>query len=390
MNRYERPPTIIEERPPRRRLWLWIPLVSLLTVAVFVLVIGFPIGAFLVKGFPQQPPAAVTTAIAKTEEWQSLLQAVGTFRPVRGADLSVEVPGIVETVNFDSGGDVPAGQVLIKLRDADEIGRLRTLEATRDLWRANFARDKAQFERQLISKVQFDTTEANLHAFEAQVAQQQAILDRKTLRAPFAGHLGIRNVNAGQYVAPGTPIVTLQALDPIFFDFFLPQQVLDRIRIDQRVTLSVDTYPGETFEGKLTTIDPKVDQSTRNVAIRATVANKDRRLLPGMYATALVVTGEKERHITLPQTAILFNPYGNLVYILDRETGPDGTVSLVAKQTVVTTGETRGDQIQILSGLKEGDEVVSSGQLKLQNGTKVVVDNSILPSNDPNPSPVER
>jgi membrane fusion protein (multidrug efflux system) len=390
MNRYERQESITGERIPKRRLWLWIPLVSLLTIAAFVLAIGFPIGAFLIKGFPTPPLATVTTTIAKVEEWAPRIQAVGTFRPVRGADLSVEVPGIVETVNFDSGGDVPQGRVLIKLRVADELGRLHTLEATRELWRANFARDKAQYDRQLISKVQFDTTQANLNAFEAQVAQQQAEIAKHLLIAPFAGHLGIRNVNAGQYVAPGTPIVTLQALDPIYFDFFLPQQDLDRIKVGQSMTLSVDTFPGESFEGNLATIDPKVDQSTRNVAIRATLPNKDRKLLPGMYATAFVAAGVAQRQITLPQTAILFNPYGNMVYLLAREKDAEGKESLVAKQTVITTGETRGDQIQVLSGIKEGDEVVSGGQLKLQNGTHVVIDNSILPANDPNPTPVER
>ena len=390
MNRYERQETIVEQNPPRRRLWLWIPVVAILTIAVFVVTIGFPIGAFIVKGFPAPPPATVTSAIARFEDWQPQIQAVGTLKPVRGADLSMEVAGIVVQVNFDSGGDVPAGQLLIKLRDDDDVAKLRTLEASRDLWQANFARDQAQLQRQLISQAQFDITASNLKALEAQINEQAAIVAKKTLRAPFAGHLGIRNVNVGQYIGPGTVVATLQALDPIFFDFFLPQQVLDQIKVGQPITLKVDTYPDMSFTGKLTTIDPKVDTATRNVAVRATIPNADRKLLPGMYATANITSGEMERYITLPQTAITFNPYGSMVYLLQKETGPDGKEMLVAKQTVVTTGDTRGDQIAVLTGLKEGDEVVTSGQLKLQNGAHVAVDNAILPSNDPNPRPVER
>jgi membrane fusion protein (multidrug efflux system) len=390
MNRYERQDSIIEQKLPRRRLWLWIPLVTILTVAVFVMTIGFPIGAFIVKGFPAPPPTTVTSATARFEDWQPQIQAVGSLKAVRGADLSIEVAGIVDQVNFDSGGDVPAGQVLIKLRDDDDVAKLRTLEASRDLWQANFARDQAQLQRQLISQAQFDITASNLKALQAQINEQAAIVAKKTLRAPFAGHLGIRNVNLGQYLSPGTVVATLQALDPIFFDFFLPQQLLDQIMVGQPITLKVDTYPDLSFTGKLTTIDPKVDTATRNVAVRATIPNAGRKLLPGMYATANITSGQMERYITLPQTAITFNPYGNMVYLLQKETGPDGKEALVAKQTVVTTGETRGDQIAVLTGLKEGDEVVTTGQLKLQNGAHVAVDNAILPSNDPNPRPVER
>jgi len=390
MNRYERQESIAGQQPPRRKLWLWIPVVTLLTIAVFALTIGFPIGAFIVKGFPTPPPATVTTAIARFEEWQPQIQAVGSLKPVRGADLSIEVAGIVDSVNFDSGGNVPAGQLLIKLRDGDDVAKLRTLEASRDLWRANFARDQMQLQRQLISQAQFDITDSNLKALQAQIAEQEAVVAKKTLRAPFAGQLGIRNVNVGQYIAPGTVVATLQALDPIYFDFFLPQQALDRIKVGQPIALKVDTYPDLTFTGKLTTIDPKVDPATRNVAVRATVPNPDHRLLPGMYATANVESGQTERYITLPQTAITFNPYGNMVYLLQKETVPGGEEALVAKQTVITTGETRGDQIAVLTGLKEGDEVVSTGLLKLQNGSRVAVDNTIQPSNDPNPRPVER
>ena len=391
MNRYEPQSLLTEDRPPRRRrLWLWMILVSLAAILVIGTIFAFPIAAFMTKGFPAPPPATVTTTLAHFEPWQPQIQVVGSLKPFRGADLSVEVPGIVAEVNFDSGGDIAAGAQILRLIDADDVAKLRTLEASRDLAETNYKRDQAQLARQLISQAQFDVTAATLKSYQAQVAEQQAIVEKKTLRAPFAGHLGIRVVNAGQYIAPGTVAVTLQALDPIFFDFFLPQQTLEEIKVGQEISVKVDTYPDMIFSGKISTIDPKVDPATRNVAVRATLPNRDRKLLPGMFANATIVTGTPQRYITLPQTSVTFNPYGNMVYLVQHKTGPDGKDSLVAQQAVVTTGDTRGDQIAIMSGLKDGDEVVSSGQTKLQNGSTISVNNTIQPSNDPNPHPVER
>jgi membrane fusion protein (multidrug efflux system) len=276
------------------------------------------------------------------------------------------------------------------MRDGDIAAKLHTLQAAQNLAQANYDRDKAQYDRNLISHAQFDTTSATLASAQAQVAEQQAILDKYTLRAPFAGHLGVRTINAGQYLAPGTPVVTLQALDPIFLDFSLPQQQLDRIKVGQELSVSVDAYPATKFTGKITTIDPKVDPATRNVAIRATLPNPQRKLLPGMYATATIGTGTPQRYITLPQTAITFNPFGNMVFVVQDSTDKAGKKILAAKQIVVTTGETRGDQVAVTKGLNEGDVVVSAGQLKLLNDSPVVIDNTITPTNDPNPHPVER
>ena len=390
MNRYEPQDAMAAQRPPRRRLWLWLPLVVALAIGIFGGVLYFPIAAFQAKGFPAPPPAAVSTAKAVYEEWMPRIEVVGTLQPVRGADLSVEVPGIIDQVNFDSGGDVQAGAPVIKLRDSDDVAKLRTLEAQRDLAQTNFNRDKAQLDRMLISQAQFDVTAANLQQLQAQVAEQQAIIAKKTVRAPFGGHLGIRAVNEGQYIAPGTVVVTLQALDPIFLDFFLPQQVLDRAKVGMPVAVRVDTYPQDSFTGRITTIDPKVDSSTRNVAVRATLPNRDRRLLPGMFATVEIQTGAPVRYITLPQTAITFNPYGNVVYRVVQEADKEGKQSLIARQTVVTTGQSRGDQIAVLSGLNEGDLIVSAGQTNLQNGAAVTVNNAVQPSNDANPQPRER
>ncbi len=389
MNKPERP--LVASRPARpKRLWLALTVVTLTAVIVFAAIFAFPILAYMKTGFPQQPPATVTTIAAQYENWIPDLRVVGSLKPVRGADLSVEVPGIVDEVNFDSGGDVEAGARVLHLRDGDIAAKLHTLEAARDLAQVTFNRDKAQLERQLISQAQFDASSSTLASTQAQVAEQAAILEKYTLRAPFAGHLGVRTINAGQYISPGTSVVTLQALDPIFFDFSLPQQQLGQVKVGQTVSILVDAYPGTSFTGKITTIDPKVDPATRNVAIRATFPNPQRKLLPGMYATAQIATGAAARYITLPQTAITFNPYGNMVFVVQDSTDKTGKKSLAAKQTVVTTGPTRGDQIAITSGLKEGDVVVTTGQLKLLNDSPVSINNTIQPTNDPDPHPVER
>jgi membrane fusion protein (multidrug efflux system) len=391
MNRPERPDLMLATRPPRRRrLWLWMTIVVIAGLVLFGAILYFPFYAFKAKGFAGPPPATVATATARFEAWQPAIQVVGSLKPVRGADLSVEVSGIVAEVNFDSGGDVAAGATILRLIDNDDVAKLHTLEAARDLAQTTYNRDQAQVQRQLISQAQFDITGANLKSLQAQVAEQQAIIAKKTLRAPFAGHLGIRSVNAGQFISPGTVVVTLQALDPIFLDFYLPQQQLDQIKVGQSVNVKVDAYPRTAFAGKITTIDPKVDPATRNVAVRATLPNRARNLLPGMFATAEITTGQTQRYITLPQTAITFNPYGNMVYLVHQGKDPTGKEAMIAQQTVVTTGSTRGDQIAVLSGLKEGDVVVSAGQTKLQNGVPVTINNTVTPSNEPNPQPHEQ
>lgn len=389
MNKPERP--LLALQPGRkRRLWLVLTVVTLTSAAVFAAIFAFPIFAFIKTGFPQQAPVSVSTISARYQDWLPEIRVVGSLKPVRGADLSVEVPGIVDEVNFDSGGDVAQGSRILHLRDGDITAKLRTLQAAVDLAQANYNRDKELLPFQLVSQAQFDMDQANLDSAKAQVAEQSAVLEKYTLRAPFAGHLGVRSINAGQYLAPGTSVVTLQALDPIFFDFFVPQQQLSDVKVGQNISVSVDAYPGTAFAGKVTIIDPKVDAVTRNVAVRATLPNPQRKLLPGMYATAQISTGASQRFITVPQTAIIFNPYGNMVFQVQQGTGKDGKKLLTVKQTVVTTGQTRGDQIAVTGGLKEGDTIVTAGQLKLLNGSTVNVDNTIQPADDANPHPLER
>jgi len=334
------------------------------------------------------PPATVSTTVAAFDDWQPQLEAVGSLRAVNGADLAFEVPGIVEELHFNSGDEVQAGAVLIKLRDDEDVSKLHSLQAVADLANITYERDMKQIGAQTVSQATVDADKSKLTAARANIAEQQALIDKKVIHAPFDGRLGIRAVDLGQYLAAGTTVVTLQSLDPIYVDFFLPQQALDQIRIGQTVSAKVDTYPGQLFAGEISAIEPKVDSASRNVRVRATLKNPDYRLLPGMYATVNIATGDPQRFVTLPQTAITFNAYGNTVYIVDKgEAGADGQPRLTVRQSFVKTGETRGDQIAVLDGVKEGETVVTAGQLKLRNGATVAVNNAVLPSADANPAP---
>lgn len=333
------------------------------------------------------PPQTVSTMKAVEDEWQQQLNAVGSLRAMNGADLSPQVAGIVSAIHFKSGTDVKAGTLLVELMAADDIAKLKSLQANAALAKITYERDLRQFKAQAVSQQSVDVDEQNLKSDLAQVAQQQAAVDYKFIRAPFDGHLGIRQVDVGQYLSPGTAIVTLQALDPIFVDFTLPQQALDEIKLGQAVTVQVDTFPGQNFSGQIMAINPKIDTDTRNVQVRASLKNPDHRLLPGMFATVTITTGAPKRYVTLPQTAIAFNPYGNTVYLVeDKGKNAQGQPEISARQTFVTTGPTRGDQIAVLSGVKVGDTVVTAGQIKLHNGSPLLINNSIKPANNPNPT----
>ena len=335
-------------------------------------------------------PQTVSTTKASLSDWQPQLEAVGSLRALSGADLSLEVAGVVEVIDFQSGEDVEKGKLLLRLRDEDETSKLKSLEAVAELSQINYDRDLKQLAAKAVAQAIVDNDAANLRNNRALVEQQKAIVDKKALRAPFSGHLGVRQVDLGQYLAPGTVIVTLQALDPIYVDFLLPQQSLDKIKVGQPTKLKVDTYPDKIFSGKITAINPKVEASSRNVQVRATLANPEHKLLPGMFATVDIDVGSVQRLVTLPQTAISYNPYGNLVYVVDdKGKGPDGKPMLVARQTFVTTGATRGDQVSVLKGIKEGDTIVTGGQMKLRNGVPLAINNTVLPKDDPNPRPVD-
>jgi membrane fusion protein (multidrug efflux system) len=338
----------------------------------------------------QNPPQTVSAMPVSLQQWQKQLRAIGSLRAVRGADLSAQVGGIVAATHFDSGIEVAQGTLLVELQAADDIAKLESLKASAALARITYDRDKRQFDAHAVSQQVVDTDQQNLRSADAQVNQQQATIDYKTIRAPFGGKLGIRQVDVGQYLAPGTTIVTLQSLDPIYVDFTLPQQALANIAVGQQVVAKVDTFANQDFGGTITAINSKVDTATRNVQVRASLANPDHKLLPGMFANVLITIGAPEQYVTVPQTAIAYNPYGSTVYIVDDSAkDADGKQLFVARQTFVTTGDTRGDQVAVLTGVKDGQTVVTAGQLKLHNGSPLKIDNTVQVSNDPNPKPFE-
>ncbi|HTS53993.1 MAG TPA: efflux RND transporter periplasmic adaptor subunit [Burkholderiales bacterium] len=363
------------------------------------LLLGGLVGFNEVKGYMMKkymgsapiPPATVTASKADYQEWQPQISAVGTLRAVRGVDVTTEVPGLVSSVEFKSGDEVKAGQVLLQLNADTDVAQLHALEASADLAKTTYERDKEQLAAEVISKAQVDNDAADLKNKRALVAQQAALVEKKTIRAPFAGKLGISTVNPGQYITAGTAIVTLQTVDPVYVDFNVPQLQIPQMRLGQKVTLTADAYGGTTFEGKVNAINPRVDTSTRNVQVEATIANPRRLLVPGMFATVKLDTGEPQRLLTLPQTAIAYNPYGSTVFVVKAADKSEGQKqgALVALQTFVTPGPTRGDQVAILKGVQPGDEVVTSGQGKLKNGMPVVIDNKVQPADNPNPAPQE-
>jgi membrane fusion protein (multidrug efflux system) len=369
----------------------------IMLVAVGVLfggLFGFKafLGGVIKKSISAQgvPPQTVSTAKAQFTEWQGEFQAVGTLRAVRGADIAPELSGVITAIHFQSGQAVAAGAPLVQLNAESDLARLQSLAAAAELAQANYERDKKQLEFQAVSQAVVETDAATLKSARAQVAEQQALLNKKLVRAPFEGRLGIRAVDLGQYVNAGAKLVTLQALDPVYVDFYAPQKSLGKIALKQKIILKTDAFQGQEFPGEVSSIDPKVDPATRNVQVRATVRNPKQSLLPGMFATVVLASGGPQRFLTLPQTAVSYNPYGDTVFVVEESKGKDEKLALVAQQRFVTTGETRGDQVAILSGIKEGDTVVTAGQIKLRSGFPVIVNNSIQPTNEPAPQPKDQ
>lgn len=337
------------------------------------------------------PPVTVTALRAAYDSWQPQLKAVGTLRAVRGVDVAAEVDGVVEAVHFASGGEARAGQLLVQLSVDADTAQLHALRTAADLAQVTHDRYRKLIETQAVSRASMDDIDADLKAKKAYVAQQEALIAKKSIRAPFAGRLGICSVNPGRFVKAGDPIVTLQSLDSLFVDFTLPQQELSRLAEGQEVSVTTDAFPGKVFPGTVNAVDPKVDPQTRNVGIEATLRNPGRELLPGMYVTVEVRSGAQQRYLTLPRTAVTFNPYGETVYLVEqRGRDASGKPVLVAAQKFITVGPSRGDQVAVTAGIREGDLVVTSGQLKLRAGSPVIISSQGLPANDPDPRPAEQ
>ncbi|MCD6039862.1 MAG: mdtE [Gammaproteobacteria bacterium] len=357
--------------------------VSLLFGGIFSykIISGMIIGHYMAS--MGEPPAYVSATTVKYYHWQPQFKAAGSLRAVLGINVTTELAGMVRTIHFTPGAIVKKDDLLVQLDIDPDMAQLHALQANAELAAVTFKRDSAQFKIHAISKATLDIDIANLKNTEAQVARQAAIIAQKTIRAPFSGRLGISAVNPGQYINPGDKITMLQTLDPMYVDFYVPQEALATIKTGQLVAITVDTFPNLKFNGVITTINPGLDSNVRNAEVEATIANPKFMLSPGMFAAVTVNAGKTETHLTLPLNAVSFNPYGELVYVIKKiQQNKKDAPLLIAKETFVVTGEKRGNQVAILQGLKEGDQVVTSGQLKLKNGSAVIINNSIIPKNN--------
>jgi len=331
-----------------------------------------------------QPAISVDAARAEERPWQSRLPAIGTLKAFQGVDLAAEVEGTVQEVLFRSGEQVRTGQALLQMDSKVEKAILATALAVRNLAQVEFQRGKNLAVKQAISKSEFDRLNAELLKAEASVAQLQASLDKKRILAPFAGTIGIRQVDVGDYLSPGNTVATLQDLSKLYVDFFLPEQAVPKLAIGQRVRLSVAAYPDEVFEGDIVAINPKVEDTTRNLQVRAMLANPDSKLLPGMFANLEVLLPGQQNLIVVPETAITFTLYGNSIYVISEQKDEDGQVikddkgqaQLSVERRFVETGERRAGQVVIRKGLQAGEQVVSAGQLKLDSGAHVSIANA--------------
>jgi len=333
------------------------------------------------------PPETVTTIIARRDEWKGTLGAIGSVMAVHGVNVSADLPGIVERIDFESGQMVREGDILVQLDARQETAQHAAAIARRDLARASLERMRGLMGKGVASQAEFDVADADARQAEARVAELAAAIARKTIRAPFAGLLGIRHVNRGQYMADGDTVVSLQSLHPVYVDFAVPQQELARLRLGGTVTVKADGLPEAELTGRISAMDSIIEQKTRNLTVRATLANRGDRLRPGMFVSIQVGLAESNALIALPASAISYAPYGNSVFIVEEMKGPDGRTFRGVRQQFVQLGGGRGDQISVTSGVEEGQEVVTSGAFKLRNGAAVVVNNDVVPANDPAPAP---
>jgi membrane fusion protein (multidrug efflux system) len=334
----------------------------------------------------QMPPEAVTTIVAAEEAWPSTLSAIGTVAAVRGVTIAADLPGTVEKIAFDSGQAVREGDVLALQDTRQERAQLAAADAQRDLARVNFERLQGLLNERVISRAEFDRAIAEQRQADGRVGEIHAAIDRKTIKAPFSGVLGLRHVNLGQYLSGGDPLVTLQALNPIYVNFGVPQQAAGQMRPGRTVRITVGEQPGVAMTGRVTALDSVVDEATRNVQVQATLANPNGLLRPGMFVQTEVVSGAGSTLVSLPASAVSYAPFGDSVFVVTDIKNEKGAYRGV-RQQFVKLGATRGDQIAIVSGVKKGDEVVTSGTFKLRNGAAVLVNNKVRPGNNPKPKP---
>jgi len=335
----------------------------------------------------QPPPEAVTSVVAQPEVWPATTGVIGTMEAVHGVMVSSDLPGTVTKINFDSGKAVHEGDILVELDTREERAQLASLEAQRDLAKVNYGRMEQLVKDGVISRLEYDQATAQQKQTEANVGQIRATIERKTIRAPFSGTLGIRKVNLGQYLSAGNAVVQLQALNPIYVNFGLPQQALGQVRVGRSLRVTSEDLPGKAFTGKVTALDSVIDQTTRNVQVQATLANPEGKLQPGMFVQVEVVLGASRTVVPLPASAVSYAPYGDSVFVIADLKDPKGHSYRGVRQQFVKLEGSRGDQVAVVSGLNPGDEVVTSGVFKLRNGAAVQVNNKVQPGNNPAPKP---
>ena len=367
-------------------------ILMLTLMALFIAAIGFvkfrQIQTAIAEGSAfQPPPEAVTTIVAQPEDWPTTLTAIGTMAAVQGVTVSTDLPGTVDRIAFESGKAVRAGAVLVQLDTRQERSQLAALEAQRDLARLNFARMKDLLQQKVIAQSEYDRAMTDQKETDARLGETQTTIERKTIRAPFSGILGIRQVNRGQYLAAGDPVVGLQSLNPIYVNFGVPQQDAGQIRVGRDVRITAEDLQNANFVGRVTAIDSRVDQATRNVQVQATLANPAGKLRPGMFVQTELNLGASRAVIALPAPAISYAPFGDSVFVVSDLKDPNGKPYRGVRQQFVKLGGSRGDQVAVVSGINPGDEVVTSGVFKLRNGAAVVVNNKVKPANNPKPKP---
>ena len=377
--------------PNRRRVWIVAIAALVFVVLVLVGIKAAQIRSMINAGKSfAPPPESVSSAKVEASQWESSRSAVGTLVAVRAVTVASEVPGLVRRIGFDSGAFVRRGDVLVELDSSTEEAQLAAARADGELARATLERSRTLRAADYSSAADFDAADARAKQTAANVGMLRATIAKKTIRAPFDGRVAIRQVELGQVLSPGTLVASLQSIDPVHADFWLPQQALTDLAPGMKVRLRTDVFPQQAWEGVVTTINPEVDVSTRNVRVRSTFPNPDGRLRPGMFANVDVISPEKRPVLVIPATAVIYAPYGDSVFALEEKKDPAGQVMLAARQKFVRLGERRGDLVAVVSGLTAGETVVSSGAFKLRNGAAVVVRNDLAPSAELAPKPVDK
>jgi membrane fusion protein, multidrug efflux system len=334
------------------------------------------------------PPEAVTTVVAKSEPWDTTLSAIGSVASVNGVTVSADLPGIIESIHFDSGRTVSKGDVLVRLDTKQERAQLAAAQAALELARLNLARKQELLAKTAIPQATYDQASAEYKQSEARVGEIRAMIERKIIRAPFSGVLGIRQVNVGQFLGGGAPIVSLQAVRPAYVNFNVPQQEIGRLAVGGTIEVTSDALGGATETGRIAAFEPQIDEATRNARVQAIFDNKSGKLRPGMYVEAKLAQGTKTEAVTVPASAISYAPFGDSVFIVEQmKDDKTGKSYRGVRQQFVKLGGSRGDQVAVVSGVKAGEEVVTSGVFKLRPKAAVTVNNTVQPSNSAAPKP---